>query len=242
MPYTKRGSSGYIIELSGTKILLDCGSGSTWKLADLGINYLLIDHIFLSHLHPDHTGDLVPFLFATKYAYGSPYGSYREKPLYLWGGEGFINFFNTLSVAYKDWIVPDALNIGELDESTKEFNDFTLTSIRTPHIESSIAYRIEADGKSLVYSGDTDYSESFIELSTDVDVLLIECALANNKLKLEGHLTPSEVIDIINISKAKKVIVTHLYPRCDQEKVVETIRANVGVEVIEAQDLLVMEI
>jgi len=242
VPYTKRGSSGYILELSGTKILLDCGSGSTWKLAELGINYLLIDHVFLSHLHPDHTGDLVPFLFATKYAYGSPYGSYREKPLYLWGGEGFINFFNTLSVAYKDWIVPDALNIDELNESTKEFNDFTLTSIRTPHIESSIAYRIEADGKSLVYSGDTDYSESFIELSTDVDVLLIECALANNKLKLEGHLTPSEVIDIINISKAKKVIVTHLYPRCDQEKVVETIRANVGVEVIEAQDLLVMEI
>ncbi len=242
MPYTQRGSSGYILELSDTKILLDCGSGSTWKLAELGINYLLIDHIFLSHLHPDHTGDLVPFLFATKYAYGSPYGSYREKPLYLWGGEGFINFFNTLSVAYKDWIVPDTLNIDELDESTKKFNDFTLASIRTPHIESSIAYRIEADGKSLVYSGDTDYSESFIEFSTDVDVLLIECALASNKLKLEGHLTPSEVIDIVNISKAKKVIVTHLYPRCDEEKVVETIRANVGVEVIEAKDLLVMEI
>jgi len=147
-----------------------------------------------------------------------------------------------LSVAYKDWIVPDALNIDELDESTKEFNGFTLTSIRTPHIESSMAYRIEADGKSLVYSGDTDYSESFIELSTDVDVLLIECALANDELKLEGHLTPSEVIDIVNVSKAKKVVVTHLYPRCDQEKVVETIRANVGVEVLEAQDLLVIEI
>jgi len=231
-----------MLELSNTKMLLDCGSGSTWKLAELGTNYLKIDHIFLSHLHPDHTGDLVPFLFATKYAYGSPYGSYREKPLYLWGGEGFVNFFNTLSVAYKDWIVPDALNIDELDESTKEFNGFTLTSIRTPHIESSMAYRIEADGKSLVYSGDTDYSESFIELSTDVDVLLIECALANDELKLEGHLTPSEVIDIVNVSKAKKVVVTHLYPRCDQEKVVETIRANVGVEVLEAQDLLVIEI
>jgi len=44
------------------------------------------------------------------------------------------------------------------------------------------------------------------------------------------------------MSKAKKVVVTHLYPRCDQEKVVETIRANVGVEVIEAQDLLEIEI
>ncbi|MCK5513778.1 MAG: MBL fold metallo-hydrolase, partial [Deltaproteobacteria bacterium] len=45
-----------MLELSNSKILLDCGSGSTWKLAGLGINYLMIDHIFLSHLHPDHTG------------------------------------------------------------------------------------------------------------------------------------------------------------------------------------------
>jgi ribonuclease BN (tRNA processing enzyme) len=231
-----------LLELSNSKILLDCGSGSTWKLAGLGINYLMIDHLFLSHLHPDHTGDLVPFLFATKYAYGSPYGSYREKPLYLWGGEGFLNFFNTLREAYKDWIVPEALNVDELEESTKEFNDFTLTSVRTPHIESSMAYRIEEGGKSIVYSGDTDYSESFIELSTDTDVLLIECALASDESKLEGHLTPSKVIEIVNKSKAKKVVVTHLYPRCDQEKVVETIRANVGVEVIEAQDLLEIEI
>ena len=242
VPYASRGSSGYILELSNSKILLDCGSGSTWKLAGLGINYLMIDHIFLSHLHPDHTGDLVPFLFATKYPYGSPYGAYREKPLYLWGGPGFISFFNTLRVAYKDWIVPEALLIDELGESTKEFNDFTLTSVRTPHIESSMAYRIEAERKSIVYSGDTGYSESFIELSTDADVLLIECALTSDESTLEDHLTPSEVIKIINISKAQKVVVTHLYPRCDQERVVEKIRANVGVEVIEAQDLLEIEI
>ena len=203
---------------------------------------MLIDHILLSHLHPDHTGDLVSFLFATKYAYGSPYGSYREKPLYLWGGEGFINFFNDLSVAYRDWIVPDMLKVDQISEGTKEFNEFTLTSIKTPHIDSSLAYRIESHGKSFVYSGDTDYSESFIKLSTDVDLLLIECALASEELKLQGHLTPNEVVDIITISRAKKVVVTHLYPKCDQERVVETIRSNVEVEVIEAQDLLVMEI
>jgi len=44
------------------------------------------------------------------------------------------------------------------------------------------------------------------------------------------------------LSGVNPVVVTHLYPRCDQEKVVETIRANVGVEVIEAQDLLEIEI
>lgn len=68
VPYARRGSSGYAIELEGASMLLDCGSGATRSLARAGINYLGIDCLFLSHFHPDHTGDLVPFLFATKYA------------------------------------------------------------------------------------------------------------------------------------------------------------------------------
>lgn len=55
VPYAKSGSSGYAIELSGSGLLLDCGSGTTGKLANAGINYLDIDHIFLSHLNPDDT-------------------------------------------------------------------------------------------------------------------------------------------------------------------------------------------
>ena len=203
---------------------------------------MTIDHLFFSHLHPDHTGDLAAFLFATKYAYGSTYGSFREKPLYLWGGEGFTEFFDLLRAAFKDWIVPDALNVGELQEGVKDFSCFTIGSVRTPHIESSLAYRIDAQGKSVVYSGDTDYSESFIELATDTDLLLIECALASDDLTLKGHLSPSKAIDIINKSGARKAVVTHLYPQCDAYKVVETIRAGVDVEIVEARDLLEIEV
>jgi len=79
IPNKKRGSSGYLLETSVSKMLLDCGSGTTWKLEQIGINYLEIDHIFFSHIHPDHTGDLVPFLFATKYSHNKK----REKPLFL---------------------------------------------------------------------------------------------------------------------------------------------------------------
>ena len=242
VPYTKRGSSGYALEIPGVKILLDCGCGTTWKLARAGINYLHIDHIFLSHLHPDHTGDLVPFLFATKYAYGSPYGSKREKPLTLWGGEGFIKFFEALKNAYKDWISPEYLSVKEIGEGATNFEGFIITAARTPHIESSLAYRIEAEGKSLVYSGDTDYSDALIELSRNADALIIECALPDEGSKRSGHLTPGEVIEIANRSGARKIIVTHLYPVCDEMKAVEGIRKNVSVEVVEAHDLLELEI
>ncbi|MEX1000066.1 MAG: ribonuclease Z [Thermodesulfobacteriota bacterium] len=236
IPNTKRGSSGYLLETSDSKILLDCGSGTTWKLEQIGISYLEIDHIFFSHIHPDHTGDLVPFLFATKYSHFRE----REKPLYLWGGKGFTTFFNALKEAYGNWITPDGLNVEELKGGSGDFGDFKITATKVPHIESSQAYKIESEGKTLVYSGDTDYSDSLINLSANTDLLIIECALANDSYKMRGHLTPNEVIRTINASNPQKVVITHLYSECDEEKVVQTIRNNVDAEVIEAQDLLVV--
>ena len=67
VPNIRRGSSGYALELSKSTILLDCGNGTTWKLGMVGVDYLKVDHIFITHFHPDHTADLIPFLFATKY-------------------------------------------------------------------------------------------------------------------------------------------------------------------------------
>lgn len=223
-------------------MLLDCGSGTTWKLARVGISYLDIDHIFLSHLHPDHTGDLVPFLFASRYAFGSPYGSKREKPLSLWGGPGLVEFFEALKNAYRDWILPEGLTVRELGEGETAFGGFTLRAAKVPHIESSLAYRIESGGKSLVYSGDTDYSEALIGLARDADALIIECALPDEGSKRGGHLTPGEVIEIANRSGARRIIVTHLYPACDESGAVEKIRSGVRAEVTGARDLLEIEI
>jgi ribonuclease BN (tRNA processing enzyme) len=203
VPYTRRDSSGYALEAPGVSILLDCGSGATWKLARAGINYLLIDRIVFSHLHPYHTGDLVPFLFATKYAYSSPYGSKREKPLYLSGGHGLIKFFEALKNTYGDWIALDGLSVQELGDGLNDYGDFSIRAVRTPHIQSSLALRIEAGGESLIYSGDTDYSEALIELSRNADALLIECALPDERSKRSGHLTPDEVIETANRSGAQ---------------------------------------
>ncbi len=237
VPYERRGSSGYTIKLQKTTILLDCGNGTTWKLGKVGINYLEIDHIFLSHFHPDHTSDLIPFLFATKYGQ-----SKREKPLRIWGAKGFMKFFSALKEAYPEWIVPPELSIGEIEEDILEFDDYKLTARKTTHIESSLAYRIDSEGKSLVYSGDTDYSESLIELAQYTDALVVECSAPDEKLKIKGHLTPNEVAQIANESRARKIIITHLYPICDEWDIVSSIREQVEADVIIAEDLMAIEI
>ena len=58
-----RGNSGYLLECSESTILLDGGSGTLRRIADFGLDYSSIDIICYTHLHIDHTFDLIPFLF-----------------------------------------------------------------------------------------------------------------------------------------------------------------------------------
>jgi ribonuclease BN (tRNA processing enzyme) len=237
VPYHRRGSSSYALQLSKSTILLDCGNGATWKLGKMGINYLDVDHIFITHFHPDHTADLIPFLFATKYANQSD----RTKPLNIWGPTGFASFFSGLTKAYGDWIVPQALKVNEFEKTEIHFEDFVLKTTHTPHTENSLAYRIDSEGRSLVYTGDTDYSESLVKLAENSDILLIECSMPDD-LKVEGHLTPAGVSRIANESGAKKIILTHLYPVCDERDILGRMRRQIGAEVVVAEDLLIITV
>ena len=49
----------------------------------------------------------------------------------------------------------------------------------------------DSNGKSIVYSGDTDYCPELIELADNCDLLILECSFPDD-MKVEGHLTPSE--------------------------------------------------
>ena len=237
VPYHRRGSSSYALELSKSTILLDCGNGATWKLGKVGISYLDIDHIFITHFHPDHTSDLIPFLFATRYSFGST----REKPLHLWGPPGLGGFFSALKEAYSDWIVPKDLSVKDIEHDRIHLGDFVLRSAYTLHTENSLAYRIESEGKSLVYTGDTDYSESLVELAENADILLIECSMPDD-LKVEGHLTPAVVSRIANETGAKKIILTHLYPICDESDIFARMRNQIDADLVVAEDLLVITV
>ncbi len=233
IPSKTRGSSGYLIETTSNKILFDCGNGTTWKLAKLEIDYTDIDHIFISHLHPDHTSDLIPFLFANKY----PYKNKREKDIKVWGAPGIKKFFESLYSAYNGCIQPDKLKVYELDKTDLKFNDFSITTANGLHTEQSLIYKIESNGKSVVYSGDTDYCQEIIDISKNVELLIIECSSTDDK-KMKGHLTPSEIIKIAKLSNPKKIILTHLYPVCDEIDIVNLIKSEIDSEVFKAEDLM----
>jgi len=233
IPSDRRGSSGYLITLDSTKILFDCGNGVTWKLEKSGINYLDIDHIFITHMHPDHNADLIPFLFATKY----PAEEQRTNKLSLWGPPGFNEFVRSMQELYENWLNPDNTEFLELDKENFNFDEFNFSVLKTGHTENSLAFRLESMGKSIVYSGDTDYFAPFVNFARDCDVLIIECSLPD-RLKRKGHLTPSDVIKISNLANPGILVLTHMYPVCDSENIFEKIDNETACEVVLGEDFL----
>jgi len=209
------------------------------KLLETGVEVFDVSFIFYSHFHPDHTGELVPFLFSNKY----PDGSHRKKPLTLVGGKGFFKFYESLKLVYGHWIELDAdlLNIIELDNThhdDRRFDDFRVESIPVEHNPESIAYRITgSDGASVVYSGDTDFSDNLVMLSKDADLLICESALPD-ELKVKGHLTPSLAGKIAKKANVRKLVLTHFYPECDLVDIEKECRKAYDGPLILAEDLM----
>ena len=239
VPSLKRSSCCVLMETGGKKLLFDCGPGTMRRLLETNIKIFDISFIFFSHLHPDHTGELVPFLFATKY----PDIERRQKPLTIVAGKGFTGFYNRLKNVYGEWIElkPGLLNIVEMDNKgtdSLDFGDFSVESIPVEHTDESLAYRVNsADGESVVYSGDTDFSDNLVTLAKNADLLICESALPD-ELKVPGHLTPSLSGEIATQANVGKLVLTHFYPECDQVDIEKQCRKTWSGPLILAEDLM----
>lgn len=239
VPSLKRSSCSLLVETGRSKLLFDCGPGTMRRLLEAGVEIFDISHIFLSHFHPDHSGELAPFLFSNKY----PDGTRRKSPLTIAAGKGFCDFFEGLKKVYKNWIepAPDLLRILELDNKTCDpgfSEDFKLETAPVEHNEESLAFKISSvSGISVIYSGDTDYSENLIKLSGNADLLICESALPD-EFKIKGHLTPSLAGKIAEQANVKNLVLTHFYPECDQVNIENQCSKHYSGPLILARDLM----
>jgi ribonuclease BN (tRNA processing enzyme) len=242
VPSLARSSCALLVQISGENILCDLGPGTMRRLLEAGMDIHDISHVFLSHFHPDHTGELVSFLFANKY----PDENQRKIPLTICGGNGFKAFFEQLKSIYKEWIdLSGKLNLLEFTTTgmdARQFENFKAETCPVNHREESIAYKITSPkGTSLVYSGDTDYSENLIRLAENTDLLVCECALPD-PLKVAGHLTPSLAGKIAAAANVKKLLLTHFYPQCDDADIESQCRSNYTGPLALASDLMTFDL
>ena len=240
VPTGIRGPAGYAVLAGDETLLFDGGSGTLRRLHEAGIDYRTIDQLFYTHVHPDHTGDLVPFLFAQRYRPAPP----RTADVALHGPRGFTAFVTHLKAIYGRWIEgPDyALQVRELWDSAAQVGPLRIAAIPMRHSVAAVGYRItREDGTTCAYTGDTDVTPRAVELARAAELLIADCSMPD-EAKIDGHLTPRLVGELATAAEVRMVCLTHFYPPCDQVDVVAQCRRTFAGPVIAAADLMQIEL
>ncbi|HXF97666.1 MAG TPA: MBL fold metallo-hydrolase [Gaiellaceae bacterium] len=201
--------SGYLVEADGCRVLLDCGPGVLGRLRE-SERWPTVDAIAITHFHLDHWGDLVPWVWGTFYlATNGPV----PKPE-LWVQPGGTEFLAQLGerLGFPD-MFERSFHLAEYGpDEPFAVGPLRVTPTRVPHYTlQTYAFRVQADGAVLAYSGDSAPSQELVAAARDADLFVCEATLLRGELDGEprGHLSLEEAVEAFEASGARRLLVTH---------------------------------
>ncbi len=215
-------SAGYLVQSDTTSILLDCGAGVVSKLQATYPPHRL-DAAVISHLHSDHTLDLVALRYGLKYA---PPGLAAPIPLHLPpGGAEFLARLGAVFAiggeAQQDFW-GDVLAVREYGDVLARsepliIGDLALRFAPMPHYVPVWAIRVKelTTGRVLTYSADTGPQGTLAEFAAGSDLLLCEATVLEQAPGSDpahwGHLTATEAAEIAAAAGVRQLVLTHVW-------------------------------
>ena len=188
------------------RILLDLGNGALGQLHRYA-DPLVIDAVFVSHLHADHCLDLCGYYVMRKY---HPTGPQPRIP--VWGPDGTAD---RMARAYDLPVDPGMHE--EFDfrvyDGRVELGPFVVEARQVVHPVTAYALTVTAGGRTLVYSGDTGPCDALDEAATGADVLLAEASFetgTDNPPDL--HLTGADCGRTAARAGVGRLVLTHVPP------------------------------
>jgi ribonuclease BN (tRNA processing enzyme) len=243
VPHAKRASTAHWLETARGAILLDASAPVVHRMAEEGVDWVGLDAIWISHFHLDHVGGLAPLLFGTKHA---PQTKERRKPLRIFGPRGLEELFRTFDEAYDYRLMKQPFPVEFREVSPLEefeiLQGVRAETFSTPHTAESLALRVtDKDGARLVYTSDTGYTEALATFAEGADLFLMECSFPDSK-PVETHLELKDAMLLAELSRARRVMLGHLYPEWDGIDLQAEAKKLWPGETIEATDGLRVEI
>jgi ribonuclease BN (tRNA processing enzyme) len=206
--------SGYLVEHDGFRLVLDLGAGALGAL-QRHIGLLDVDAVYLSHLHADHCIDLVAYSYARRY---HPDGIPPALPVYGPAGTQK-RICDSFEAPPRDGLL-DVFDFREVAPGSLQIGPFAVTTVRTSHPIECHALRLEADGASLVYSGDTGECDDLVRLAGNCDLLLCEASWTDRADNPPGiHLSGRQAGEHAARAAAGSLLLTHVVAWADPAEV-----------------------
>jgi ribonuclease BN (tRNA processing enzyme) len=208
------GSGGRLntcFHVSGDRVnfLIDCGASSLPALKRLGISRDDLDLILITHFHGDHFAGL-PFLLLDAQF------SRRTRPLVIAGPEGIEQKLPQIMEAlfeHSSRTTPkfDLAVVALRPGGTRAFGGVSVTPFPVVHGESGgpfLGHRIEAEGRVIAYSADTEWTETLIPLAREADLFIAEAYYCDKVVK--NHLSLTTLQTHLAEIKPKRLVLTHM--------------------------------
>lgn len=200
-PAKNEASSGYLLECGDYRILIDCGSGVLSQLQ----NHMRpeeLDAVVLSHYHPDHVADIGVLQHAAhiQQILGS-----EKRTIPIYGHDLDEEAFKKLS--FKDV----TKGVAYSTEEPLTIGPCTFTFMKTKHPVPCFAMRVEAEGHTFVYTGDSSYMDELAEFAKEANILLCESNFYGDvDGTAAGHMNAREAGKLAELADAQLLLLTHL--------------------------------
>jgi ribonuclease BN (tRNA processing enzyme) len=190
--------------------LIDCGATSLVAMNKLAIKRNDIDTIFISHFHADHIAGLPFFLLEANYV------SKRSQPLTIVGPPGLKSRFpEVMDCGFpgtKALKLGFELTLMELEIGKR--NDVGRVGVTPFHVVHDdragpcLGFRFEVDGKVIAFSGDTEWTDTLIDVGREADLFICE-AYSRDK-PIATHMALSMLERHLDQIRPKRLILTHM--------------------------------
>ncbi|BCL81221.1 ribonuclease Z [Ktedonobacteria bacterium brp13] len=195
----ERRASSVLIRLDETAILFDCGHGILQRLLEAGVRHDQLQHVVLSHFHPDHISDLISLMHAGAWSQRDP----RTSDLHIYGPQGVRDLItgifqllgaNSFQQPYYQ------VHIHEITEPRFTIADYPFEFLSLPPAGNH-GLRWSWKGKRYAITGDSNFHQEELAFLTDVDMAIIDA----------GHISDAEISKLAAKTQARHIICSHLY-------------------------------
>lgn len=189
--------------------LIDCGASSLPAMKRLEIDRDAIDLILITHFHGDHFAGLPFFLLDAQF-------SRRTRPLVIAGPEGIeTKLPQVMEVMFEHSSRTkqrfDLSVVTLAPQERRSFGEVTVTPYPVVHGESGgpfLAYRVEAEGRTVCYSADTEWTDALIAAAQNADLFIAEAYTYDKMVK--NHLSLKALEAHLPAINAGRVVLTHM--------------------------------